>query len=99
MLFPLADVVTPNIPEAEALTGRRVASLDDMRDAARRILDLGPRVVLVKGGHLEGAESIDVACTRDEVIELRGQRIATRSTHGTGCTLSSAIAAQPGAGL
>jgi len=99
VLFPLADVVTPNIPEAEALTGRRVTSLDDMRDAARRILDLGPRVVLVKGGHLEGAESIDVACTRDDVIELRGARIATRSTHGTGCTMSSAIAAHLARGL
>jgi hydroxymethylpyrimidine/phosphomethylpyrimidine kinase len=96
-LLPRAHVVTPNIPEAEALTGLRIASVEDMRKAGRRILELGPRVVLVKGGHLESAEgtreAIDVACMHDKSFELRVPRIATTSTHGTGCTLSSAIAA------
>ena len=92
-LVPRAHVVTPNIPEAEVLSGQTIRSLDDMREAGRRILHLGARVVLVKGGHLEGPESIDIACTRTGDFELRGPRIRTTSTHGTGCTLSSAIAA------
>jgi hydroxymethylpyrimidine/phosphomethylpyrimidine kinase len=92
-LLPLAEVVTPNIPEAEELAGIRIGSLDDMRMAGRRILELGPRVVLVKGGHLGGAESIDVACSASGVDELRSPRVESRHTHGTGCTLASAIAA------
>ena len=98
-LLPRAQIVTPNVPEAEALARMRIATVDDMREAGRRILALGPRVVLVKGGHLDGPESIDVACTAAESFELRGPRIDTRSTHGTGCTLSSAIAANLAAGL
>ena len=98
-LLPRAQIVTPNVPEAEALARMRIATVDDMREAGRRILALGPRVVLVKGGHLDGPESIDVACTAAESFELRGARIDTRSTHGTGCTLSSAIAANLAAGL
>ena len=70
-----------------------------MRAAGERILKLGPRVVLVKGGHLDGPESVDVACTAHGTFELRGPRIATRHTHGTGCTLSSAIAANLALGL
>lgn len=92
-LLPLAHVVTPNIPEAEVLAGMPIASLADMRAAARRILALGPRVVLVKGGHLDGPQSVDVACTAGEVFELSGERFDTVHTHGTGCTLASAIAA------
>ena len=96
-LLPRAHVVTPNVPEAEALTGIKITSLESMRQAGRRILELGPRVVLVKGGHLEtaegSAEAIDVACLRDGSFELRAPRINTTNTHGTGCTLSSAIAA------
>ena len=92
-LLPRAHVVTPNIPEAEVLARRPIRSLDDMRDAAIGIQRLGPRVVLVKGGHAEGAEAVDVGCTPDGLVELRGPRLATRHTHGTGCTLSSAIAA------
>jgi hydroxymethylpyrimidine/phosphomethylpyrimidine kinase len=91
-LLPLAHVVTPNIPEAEELAGMRITELDDMRTAARRILALGPRVVLVKGGHLEGDESVDVACMGGECVEFRGERFDTVHTHGTGCTLASAIA-------
>ena len=98
-LLPLAHVVTPNVPEAEVLSGRTIRSVDDMRAAGERILGLGPRVVLVKGGHLEGPESIDVVCTAHEMFELRGPRIDTTQTHGTGCTLSSAIAANLALGL
>jgi hydroxymethylpyrimidine/phosphomethylpyrimidine kinase len=98
-LLPLAHVVTPNVPEAEVLSGRTIRSVDDMRAAGERILELGPRVVLVKGGHLDGPESIDVVCTAHETFELRGPRIDTRHTHGTGCTLSSAIAANLALGL
>jgi len=88
-----AHVVTPNIPEAEVLAGLPIRNLDDMREAGARILSLGPRVVLVKGGHAGGPESIDVACTAQGDFEIRGPRLQGRHTHGTGCTLSSAIAA------
>jgi hydroxymethylpyrimidine/phosphomethylpyrimidine kinase len=98
-LLPRAHIVTPNIPEAEVLSGLTIRSVDDMRTAGERILKLGPRVVLVKGGHLDGPESVDVACTAHGTFELRGPRIATRHTHGTGCTLSSAIAANLALGL
>ena len=98
-LLPQAHVVTPNVPEAEVLAGIPVKSLDDMREAGRRILELGPRVVLVKGGHLGGPESIDIACTKHHVVELRGPRIETPHTHGTGCTLASAIAANLARGI
>jgi hydroxymethylpyrimidine/phosphomethylpyrimidine kinase len=92
-LLPLVDIVTPNIPEAEVLAGIPVRTLEEMYEAGRRILGMGPGVVLVKGGHLEGPESVDVAVTTLGTFELRGPRIATVHTHGTGCTLSSAIAA------
>jgi hydroxymethylpyrimidine/phosphomethylpyrimidine kinase len=98
-LLPRAHIVTPNVPEAEVLSGLTIRSIDDMRAAGERILRLGPRVVLVKGGHVDGPESIDVACTVDGTFELRGPRIASRHTHGTGCTLSSAIAANLALGL
>jgi hydroxymethylpyrimidine/phosphomethylpyrimidine kinase len=92
-LLPRAMLVTPNIPEAEVLLGgRAIRSLDDMREAAARIRDLGPRVVVVKGGHLEGDTSTDVVCG-DESFEITGPRIPGRHTHGTGCTFSAAIAA------
>jgi hydroxymethylpyrimidine/phosphomethylpyrimidine kinase len=98
-LLPLAHVVTPNIPEAEVLSGLAIQSIDDMRRAAERILALGPRVVLVKGGHLAGPESVDLAVSAHETFEIRGERVETRHTHGTGCTLSSAIAANLAVGL
>jgi hydroxymethylpyrimidine/phosphomethylpyrimidine kinase len=98
-LLPRAHVVTPNVPEAEVLSGLTIRSIDDMRAAGERILKLGPRVVLVKGGHLDGPESIDIVCTAQGTFELRGPRIASRHTHGTGCTLSSAIAANLALGL
>jgi len=92
-LFRLAEVLTPNIPEAEALTGMRITSVDDMLAAARRIREMGPRVVIVKGGHAASLESVDVVCLPHAEFELRGPRIATVHTHGTGCTFASAIAA------
>jgi hydroxymethylpyrimidine/phosphomethylpyrimidine kinase len=98
-LIPQAHVVTPNVPEAEALTGMAIRSVADMRVAGERILRIGPRVVLIKGGHLDGDESIDVACTASGTFETRRPRIQTRHTHGTGCTLSSAIAANLARGL
>src|SRR3954471_20403416 len=98
-LLSIAHVVTPNIPEAEVLADMSIHSLEDMREAGERILRTGPRVVLVKGGHLDGPESVDVACTESGVFELRRPRIPTRHTHGTGCTLSSAIAANLARGL
>ena len=76
-----------------------VRTLDDMHEAGRRILALGPRVVLIKGGHAEGAESIDVACRAGGDFEVRGPRLPGPNTHGTGCTLSSAIAAFLARGL
>ena len=98
-LMPHTRVLTPNVPEAEALSGMGIASVDDMRSAARRILASGPRVVLVKGGHLTGPESVDVVVTAHDSFELRRPRVETTSTHGTGCTLSSAIAANLALGL
>lgn len=98
-LLPRAHVLTPNIPEAEVLAGMSIRSLDDMHTAAARILGMGPRVVLIKGGHLGGASSIDVACSAKETFEMSRPRIETRHTHGTGCTLASAIAANLALGL
>jgi len=94
-LFKRAEIVTPNIPEAEVLAETRIESVEDMLSAARRILQMGPRVVLLKGGHLDnGPEIVDIVCSRGRAFELRGTRIDTRHTHGTGCTLASAIAAR-----
>jgi len=98
-LLPFAHVVTPNVPEAEVLAEMPIRTIDDMRQAGERILRIGPRVVLIKGGHLEGPESIDVACSEGSAFELRRPRILSRHTHGTGCTLSSAIAANLARGL
>jgi hydroxymethylpyrimidine/phosphomethylpyrimidine kinase len=98
-LLPLARIVTPNIPEAEALAEMPIRSQDDMLEAGERIRRLGPRVVLVKGGHGQGPESIDIASTAGGSFEIRGPRLPGRHTHGTGCTLSSAIAANLAKGL
>jgi hydroxymethylpyrimidine/phosphomethylpyrimidine kinase len=92
-LLPEARVVTPNIPEAEALSGVRIASLDDAREAARRIHELGPAAVIVKGGHAEGDELVDLLYDDHQFAEFRTPRVRTRNTHGTGCTFASAVAA------
>lgn len=87
-----ATVVTPNLHEATALIGREIKTLAQMKEAARAILDLGPANVVIKGGHLEGVAA-DVLYDGHEFSELRGERIDTRNTHGTGCIFASAIAA------
>jgi hydroxymethylpyrimidine/phosphomethylpyrimidine kinase len=92
-LLRRAMVVTPNIPEAEVLAETTIRSLDDMRAAAKRIRALGAGVVVVKGGHLDGPDSVDVVCTADRMFELTGPRIPGPHTHGTGCTFAAAIAA------
>ena len=92
-LFPLAEVVTPNIHEAESLIGRPIANLAAMKDAARAILDRGAHKVVVKGGHLGDAEATDILYDGHDFQELTAARVDTRNTHGTGCTFSSAIAA------
>lgn len=99
-LLPLAALVTPNIPEAEALLGRPIADVAAMREAARDLRRLCPRAVLVKGGHLAGDTLTDVLVADDGSETLfEGPRLHTRSTHGTGCTLASAIAAGIAEGL
>jgi len=97
-LFPLADIITPNIPEAEALLQESISDVPTMEQAARKLKQLGPRYVLVKGGHLAG-EAIDVLFDGDAIMHLKAQRIPTRHTHGTGCTLSAAIAANLAHGM
>jgi hydroxymethylpyrimidine/phosphomethylpyrimidine kinase len=92
-LLPLAAVVTPNLLEAELLTGLTIADEDAMLRAARMISDLGPRWVLVKGGHLPG-NPVDLLFDGDSATRYEGQRIPSRHTHGTGCTLASAIASR-----
>ena len=91
-MLPLATVVTPNLHEAGALAGMAVATEPDMEEAARRILTLGPRYVLVKGGHLEGAAT-DILWNGREFTRFTAPRLPSTSTHGTGCTFSAAIAA------
>jgi hydroxymethylpyrimidine/phosphomethylpyrimidine kinase len=107
-LLPRARVVTPNTPEAEALSGRRIASPEDARDAARRIHDLGPAAVIITGGHAlpTNAERrtpndtvIDLVFDGHTFHECRVTRVESRHTHGTGCTYSSAVAAGLALGL
>lgn len=93
-LFPLATLITPNLYEASGLVGREVESLADMKRAAGDLLGLGPRAVLVKGGHLPGDRAIDVLYDGAEMIELDGPRYDTEDTHGTGCAISAAITAR-----
>ncbi|MBN1421888.1 MAG: bifunctional hydroxymethylpyrimidine kinase/phosphomethylpyrimidine kinase [Planctomycetes bacterium] len=92
-LLPRATVITPNIPEAEALLERPIRSEADMERAARDLRELGSACAVVKGGHAEGPEASDVLCDAEGIEWLRTPREATRNTHGTGCTFSSAIAA------
>jgi hydroxymethylpyrimidine/phosphomethylpyrimidine kinase len=92
-LIPLARVITPNLPEASVLLGRAVATRADMDAAVRDLHRLGPEWVLLKGGHLEADDATDILYDGKTVTVLTAPRIATRNTHGTGCTLSSAIAA------
>lgn len=94
-LLPRADLLTPNLPEAARLLGTAPAeSAEETVAQGCALLDLGARAVLMKGGHAEGPVCIDRLVTRDGVVEIASPRIATRNTHGTGCSLSSAIAAE-----
>jgi hydroxymethylpyrimidine/phosphomethylpyrimidine kinase len=92
VLLPRATLVTVNVPEAELLAGRRIRSVEEARDAARALADLGPKAVLIKGGHLEGPEAIDVLAVGGALVELRARRLALPPMHGSGCTLASLIA-------
>jgi hydroxymethylpyrimidine/phosphomethylpyrimidine kinase len=91
-ILPLALVVTPNLPEAEVLAGLRVIEPEDMEEAARRIHTMGPRYVLVKGGHLKG-DATDLLWNGREFTRFTAARIDSTNTHGTGCTFSAAITA------
>ncbi|WP_088041504.1 bifunctional hydroxymethylpyrimidine kinase/phosphomethylpyrimidine kinase [Bacillus sp. EAC] len=90
-LIPLATLITPNLPEAEVITGRKITTIEEMKDAAIQIHSLGAQAVLVKGGHLEN-DATDICFNGEEFTSFNGVRINTTNTHGTGCTLSSAIA-------
>tara|TARA_Y100001970_G_C14258231_1_gene877260 strand:+ start:9947 stop:10744 length:798 start_codon:yes stop_codon:yes gene_type:complete len=90
-LLPLATLITPNIPEAEILCRSNITGLEDMRGACQKLIDSGAKAVLLKGGHLSGHELYDVlVCDEGEFI-YKGNRIDSRNTHGTGCTLASAV--------
>lgn len=99
-LIPLADLITPNLDEVAELCGERPATLDQMKESARKLRGLGPAAVLVKGGHLPDAEdAVDLLFDGDDFHVFRGRRLNARHTHGTGCTLSAAIAARLGLGM
>jgi hydroxymethylpyrimidine kinase / phosphomethylpyrimidine kinase / thiamine-phosphate diphosphorylase len=90
-LLPLAEIVTPNIPEAEVLAQRKIRGVEEMKEAARRVRRLGPRNVLIKGGHLRG-DAVDVFFDGRRFLTFSGPRLSSAHTHGTGCTLSAAMA-------
>lgn len=92
-ILPLADVLTPNIPEAQVITGLAIENQDDMKKAAQMIYDMGCKNVIVKGGHAEG-DATDILFDGRDYYFFKSERIDTKNTHGTGCTYSSAIAAQ-----
>ncbi len=91
-LLPKAAIVTPNIPEAQILADMDIVTPDDIREAARKIAALGPRIVIMKGGHLDGP-AVDLVFDGETFLPVEGERIDTKNTHGTGCTFSAAIAA------
>jgi hydroxymethylpyrimidine/phosphomethylpyrimidine kinase len=94
-LLPLTLVITPNIPEAEVISGMEITSLQDKKEAAKKIMSLGPRFVLIKGGHDEDPnQSSDLLYDGDEFFSFTSERIKTKHTHGTGCTFSAAITAE-----
>lgn len=99
LLLPRAALLTPNAPEAAALTSLPTSTTDELRRAGRALLEMGARAVLMKGGHIQGARLVDLLLTRDEELLFESERIETRHTHGTGCTLASAIATGLAQGL
>ena len=99
-LIPAATLITPNLPEAEVLTGYRIRTPDDMKTALGGLVDIGAKGVLLKGGHLEGNDIVDLLRTPDgKVLSYKDKRIDTPNTHGTGCTLASAVACGIAQGL
>jgi hydroxymethylpyrimidine/phosphomethylpyrimidine kinase len=98
-LMPLADLVTPNVPEAELLTGLKIADVDDLTKAGDALLERGVYAALMKGGHLKGKSVVDVLVSAEGANIMSGPRLHTRHTHGTGCTLASAVAANMAIGL
>jgi len=92
-LLPLADLVTPNVPEAELLTGLKITDVDDLTPAGDALLKMNVYAALMKGGHLDGKSVVDVLVSEEGANIMSGPRIHSRHTHGTGCTLASAIAA------
>ncbi len=98
-LLPLATVVTPNLPEAEVLTGITIRNTEDVRNAAKAMVNMGAKSVVVKGGHMTGHEALDIFYDGKEFREFSAPRIDTKNTHGTGCTFASAIAAGLAKGL
>jgi hydroxymethylpyrimidine/phosphomethylpyrimidine kinase len=99
LMIPRAALLTPNAPEAAALTGLAVETTDDLRRAGEALLALGAQAVLMKGGHVAGDRVVDVLMTADGETTFEGERIETRHTHGTGCTLASACATGLAQGL
>jgi len=93
-LLPLARVVTPNAPEAEALSGLKISSLDDAVAATKKISSLGPKAVVVKGGHIQGSMVVDTLYIDGAVRRFEAERVSSDATHGTGCSFSAAIAAE-----
>ncbi len=98
LLIPRAAIVTPNIPEAEVLAGMNVVTVEDMAEAGRRILDLGARAVVVKGGHLAGGAAVDLLVDPDGMMRLSGKRYPY-SVHGSGCCFSAALTAYLAGGM
>ena len=98
-LLPAATLITPNAEEAALLTGVRIDSQKDAQRAAKAMLDMGPQAVLLKGGHMSGEACDDLFMDADNLEWLRGERLDQKHTHGTGCTLSAAIAACMGKGM
>ena len=99
-LFSIADIITPNLPEAARLLGAEIATSEKMMlSQGELLLTLGAKAVLIKGGHGQGADAVDLFFDGDNIVRLAANRIQTRNTHGTGCTLSSAIAAYMAHGL
>ena len=98
-LMPLTTLLTPNIPEAEALAGMKITNMEDMKHCAMMLRTMGPEAVLLKGGHMPGDTVMDILVGEDDIVTLVKPRITTKHTHGTGCTLSSAIATGLAKGL
>ncbi len=97
-MIPQAFLLTPNIPEAVTITGRKIETTEDMKEASQIIYDMGAKNVLIKGGHLEG-DAEDILFDGEQFVYYRNKRILTKNTHGTGCTFSSAIAANLANGM